>query len=372
MNLKRKGMEFVELYQNEMGHIITKEAESVHHAKRKPNIPEKWNKHLENENDCQLTLTTDIVMHWITTRPSKHVQKKRKVILLFCWNIIKLVAPDATLNIYGSVASGLDDPDSDIDVGISLGDDESISSNELGDELLRSIADIFTLLKDAGTIRVVSTLRARVPIITVHELLSHLQIDLSLRSADLKLKIFKEYMRVDERVVPILKILKHWGKQRDICNAYAGYINSFGYACLGIAYLQTESPPILPNLQRSHADHIMSASEFEGFGRNNHMSIGELLHGFFEKMCHFDYENLSVSILHEPPYLPKEVDKLGDSNISDHSFVIVDPFEPSINFSRHVRKATLKVIKEEFARALECINKGHGLEILCAKKSRAV
>lgn len=346
--LKHLLLDMAKVYQEELSNVLD------HEKKRPPKIDSKWDHHLNRKDDPKYELSKSIICHYCETRPTKYTQKKRKIVLNFILKVIQLIIPEIKLVIYGSVACGLDDNNSDIDVGLIVpGKPLSLKETDI---ILLKIVDTFQLLKQSGTIVVVPVLRAKVPIVTIEELLSGIQVDMSLRPADLKLKLFKEYIQVDDRVLPFLKILKYWGKQRNICNAYAGFINSFGYCCCGIAYLQNTNPPILPNLQLSEKD-ILSASDFESFGKNNKMSIGEILCGFFNSMIEFDYETKRISIL-RGGYAPKDKESFGDEQISDHSFIIEDPFEPNVNFSRHVRKETLQILKEEFLRASQILNNG--------------
>ena len=50
------------------------------------------------------------------------------------------------------------------------------------------------------------TFQARVPIITINEHMSGIQVDMSLRSADEKLKLFKEYLQIN--LLLLLKFYK--------------------------------------------------------------------------------------------------------------------------------------------------------------------
>lgn len=195
--------------------------------------------------------------------------------------------------------------------------------------------------------------KAVVPIITMTEPISGIELDMSLRSADDKLKLFREYLAIDPRVVPYLKAIKDWAKAREIADSIAGYINSFGYACMGLAALQILDPPLLPNLQNEKGK-IKSSEQFLNFGQANTMNLGDLLLHFFRTMATFDYENLRISILHSPPFLAKE------AHLFRHTTLICveDPLEPFLNFSRHVTPETKQKILAEFARARDLLEAG--------------
>jgi DNA polymerase sigma len=195
------------------------------------------------------------------------------------------------------------------------------------------------------------TFQARVPIITINESMSGIQVDMSLKSADEKLKLFKEYLKIDSRVIPYLKAIKTWAKKRNICHSISGTINSFGYSCIGIAILQTLEPPILPNLQWKGT--ILSGDDFKNFGEKNELDLGELLKLFFEKMSKFNHKDLRISILHGG-FVDKEKKLFNHETV----FCIEDPLEPYLNFSRHVTYETLEVIISEFERASKILKNG--------------
>jgi len=78
-------------------------------------------------------------------------------------------------------------------------------------------------------------------------------------------------MKCDERVLPLLLLVKHWAKCRNIGDASMGFLNSFGltmqnlsfssasklisflvsFTLFVIQFLQLQNPPVLPCLQRS-------------------------------------------------------------------------------------------------------------------------
>lgn len=290
-------------------------------------------------------LSESIQLHYYESRPTEKTLAKRKCFLEFITQMIQTMEKDSTIKLYGSVVSGLDDNSSDLDIGVNLNrkiDDDSIVLN-----YFMSVINSC----EATNINVYGTLSARVPIITITDSMSDLQADISLRSADDKLKLFKEYLKIDPRTLPFLKAIKFWAKKRNICHSISGTINSFGYCCMGIAVLQNVKPPILPNLQ--YNGQIDSGDKFQNFSEKNTMSLGELLIEFFKMILEFDYEKNRISILHGG-FCKKESEKF----IHNTLFCVEDPIEPFVNFSRHVNEETIIKILDEFKRAKNLLEKG--------------
>lgn len=57
------------------------------------------------------------------------------------------------------------------------------------------------------------------------------------------------YSEADHRVKELAYVVKHWAKRRWVNNASEGTLSSYGYLLCLVHYLQTRSPPVVPNLQ---------------------------------------------------------------------------------------------------------------------------
>lgn len=89
---------------------------------------------------------------------------------------------------------------------------------------------------------------ARCPIIKFEERETGLDVDfnvnnvLGLVNSDL---IFT-YCQIDQRFHIINTFLKYWAKQVGIIGASNGFLSSYSFTLLIIAYLQSTEPPVLP------------------------------------------------------------------------------------------------------------------------------
>ncbi|KAL9538142.1 hypothetical protein MBANPS3_011161 [Mucor bainieri] len=69
--------------------------------------------------------------------------------------------------------------------------------------------------------------------------------------------LIKEYIKLDERVLPFIKTLKYFGRGRNIFSPTLKYnsIRSYAYVVMALSFLVSLEPPVLPNLQNiNHKD----------------------------------------------------------------------------------------------------------------------
>ena len=146
-----------------------------------------------------------------------------------------------TVEVFGSVASGLDIPSSDIDFGL-------LPSSDLApDETTRLLRGLARFLRGRGLpTRLVP---ARIPVVQV-KAAGGFECDVSVQDALSlhKAALLRAYNRADARFGALFRAIKHWARRRGLNDAFRGTLNSFAYALLTIQFLQTRRPPILPCL----------------------------------------------------------------------------------------------------------------------------
>ena len=93
---------------------------------------------------------------------------------------------------------------------------------------------------------------ARIGIVMFVDLATGLECDISMQNplAVRNTELLAVYSSVDPRVGKLAYVIKHWAKRRRINNASEGTLSSYGYLLCLIHFLQTRSPPVLPNLQK--------------------------------------------------------------------------------------------------------------------------
>jgi len=207
--------------------------------------------------------------------------------------------------------------------------------------------------------------------------------------------LLKAYISLDPRVRPLCFAIKSWAKRRSINDPYRGSPSSYAYVLLIIHYLQTCSPPVLPNLQAlrggawgSSAEEMMASThdgrcfdcsfcnDTEGVrkalreaGPQNMQSVGELLCNFFHRYAReFDWRKAVVSVRsgvyltkQEKRWTTKEKGFRGDR----HLFSIEDPFELTHDLGRVLDQETLSELKQEIERASTLASQEASLDKIC-------
>jgi len=332
-------------------------------------------------------------------------QTKRRSLIRHLTKIFRSEWPNADLWMFGSSANSLGLKDGDVDVCLTVSETEAlyITRTNEGDAQVPTpmttqqiVRRSSQLLKRAKMKNVQPLLRARVPIVKLHDPISGLNVDICVNNklARHNTAMLKKYATIDPRMRKLGILIKIWAKRRLINFPYRGTLSSYAYILLVIAFLQNRSPPVLPCLQHLYQGryvkdppmypvdgwNIYFDKSFVSFPehQSNQESLGELLLGFFHYFAHeFDYDNDVVCVRlgkiiskldkcwHLKPDL--SFDEMGDEEraahgddspprfrrLEFHEFCIEDPFDTSHDVGRIVDDQTLGVMREEFTRAYE-------------------
>ena len=97
---------------------------------------------------------------------------------------------------------------------------------------------------------------ARIPIVLFTDPLSGLDCDISFNNplAIRNTLLLASYSIIDVRVRELAYVIKHWAKRRHMNSPQEGTLSSYGYLLCLVHFLQTRSPPVVPNLQRLAPD----------------------------------------------------------------------------------------------------------------------
>ena len=199
------------------------------------------------------------------------------------------------------------------------------------------------------------------------------------------------YALCDDRVQPMVLLVKAWAKRRKINSSYSGTLSSYGFVLMVLHYLvNVASPPVLPNLQSKtpppgqtsaqdpgvevdgwnvrfwrNDDEIVSAKQ-KGHITVNRETLGSLLAGFFQYYssqgggAQFVWTQQVLSLRSHGGILTKEekgwtkaVTEEGEGKKIQHRylFCIEDPFELNHNVARTVTHNGIVAIRDEFRRA---------------------
>ncbi|KAI8321845.1 Nucleotidyltransferase [Martensiomyces pterosporus] len=145
-----------------------------------------------------------------------------------------------TVEAFGSTKIGLATQSSDVDLVIFT---PSLSNEK---EFMRSLSYKLRSVEMANCFYIAG---ARVPMISFVDTVTGLECDMSMNNTLglQKTALLDAYLACDPRVRPLAMAVKHWAKRRCINDASRGFMNSFGYTLMLLAYLQMRE--VVPALQ---------------------------------------------------------------------------------------------------------------------------
>ncbi|CAB4253550.1 similar to Saccharomyces cerevisiae YOL115W PAP2 Non-canonical poly(A) polymerase, involved in nuclear RNA degradation as a component of the TRAMP complex [Maudiozyma barnettii] len=259
----------------------------------------------------------------IETR-NKTIQKLRKV--------VRRVWPDSTLHVFGSYATDLYLPGSDIDCVIT---------SKTGNKEHRSyLYELARYLKSNGIGKQIEVIaKARVPIIKFVDVGSDLHIDVSferLNGIEIA-KIIRTWLDDTPGLRELVLVIKQFLKSRRLNEVHTGGLGGLSIVCLVYSFLHLH-----PRLRTEDID-----------ARDN---LGVLLMDFFELYGkNFSYEKVALSFQDDiPTYLPKSHWRALPPSRSSLTLAIQDPLDISNNISRSSYNVT--GIKKAFSGAFNIIS----------------
>ncbi|XP_072039215.1 poly(A) RNA polymerase GLD2-B-like [Amphiura filiformis] len=179
----------------------------------------------------------------------------------------------------------------------------------------RDAKNILYQLKDylrdrCSFMRRLQVIPAKVPIIKFTHKFSGLECDLNINNATgiRNTHLLQTYAKLDQRVAPLVLIIKQWASQCGINDASQGTLSSYSWVLMVLNYLQVRcDPPVLPALQQKYSSTFSQFSnvrQFHGidpssplpshinYQSQNKQDVGTLLRGFFEYYANeFDFSS---------------------------------------------------------------------------------
>lgn len=176
--------------------------------------------------------------------------------------------------------------------------------------------------------------------------------------------LIRHFVLADARFAPLALLVKAWAGRLGVNSSQHGYLSSYALYLMLIFYLQTRSPPVLPNLCAGRAQGSTLVDGYNCyFDREpqrpslNTATHGELLIGFFRFYAtEFDFENEVVSVRRAARTSKTDLQTELTALIEDtrypsmqlkrHSLVsnwkkevlaVEDPFENNFNPARHLQ-----------------------------------
>jgi non-canonical poly(A) RNA polymerase PAPD5/7 len=266
-------------------------------------------------------LHEEIQAYYRTVQPTPESHSLRFNLLHKVRSLVQSLWPQARVEPFGSFATGLYLPTSDMDIVI-LGQWEVLP--------LRTLERSLESLAKPGSVEVI---HATVPLVKYCDLESNISVDISFNSlsgpqAAQVIKMFKQQFPI---IPQLVSIVKQFLLERDLGQVFTGGLSSYAVTILVISFLQLHPrrDPCSDNL-------------------------GVLLIEFFHLYGHdFNYSSLVVSIRDGGQLLQKS-SLLPDTNINQRwsdvqGFAIEDPLQPF----KDIAKGTFngEIIKKAFALA---------------------
>jgi len=185
--------------------------------------------------------------------------------------------------------------------------------------------------------------------------------------------LLKTYTAYDRRLLQLGRLVKDWAKKHELVGTADGYLNSYAYMLLTIHFLQSLTPPVVPNLQElASTPHPVSDNKWGCDDRwetkfledtsslpssENTMTIGQLLIGFFQfYTCQFDWHAHAVCMrLNRPEVAIPKYSLLGAS--SEEQWVVEDPFDLKHNLAGKCTRAGRQRILDEMREAMNILTR---------------
>ncbi|CCD22769.1 non-canonical poly(A) polymerase TRF5 NDAI_0A06140 [Naumovozyma dairenensis CBS 421] len=254
---------------------------------------------------------------------NKTISKLRKA--------VKELWSDSQLHIFGSYATDLYLPGSDIDC---------VVNSKMGDKEQRQyLYDLARHLKQKGlTSQVEVIAKARVPIIKFVEKSSQIHIDVSFERTNgvEAAKLIREWLSATPGLRELILIVKQFLSARRLNDVHTGGLGGFTIICLVYSFLSMH-----PRIKTNDIDPLEN--------------LGVLLIEFFELYGkNFAYDLVAISLLDGyPSYIPKSEWRSLLPTRSSFTLAIQDPGDASNNISRS--SFNLRDIKKAFAGAFDLL-----------------
>ncbi|KAJ3213611.1 hypothetical protein HDU67_002662 [Dinochytrium kinnereticum] len=149
-------------------------------------------------------------------------------------------------HLFGSSVTGLGTSRSDVDVTL-----EVPGTGNPEDHPCSNMYNLSKILRNAGMQKVIAVAHARVPICKFFDPKFRLSCDINVGNmlGIANSRLISTYLKLEPRLHPLIMVVKHWARSREINNPSAGgTISSYAYALMVINFLQVRG--ILPSLQK--------------------------------------------------------------------------------------------------------------------------
>ncbi|XP_068033117.1 poly(A) RNA polymerase GLD2 isoform X3 [Anomalospiza imberbis] len=205
---------------------------------------------------------------------------------------IQLIFPHSRLFLVGSSLNGFGTRTSDGDLCLVV-KEEPVNQKTEARCILSVVQKLFST-KLSNYIERPQLIRAKVPIVKFRDKVSNVDFDLNVNNVIGIRNTFllRSYAFIENRVRPLVLVVKKWASFHDINDASRGTLSSYSLVLMVLHYLQTLPEPVLPSLQKNYPEcfdptmqlHFVhqAPSTIPPYVSKNGSSLGDLLIGFFK------------------------------------------------------------------------------------------
>ncbi|XP_054665550.1 poly(A) RNA polymerase GLD2 isoform X2 [Grus americana] len=274
---------------------------------------------------------------------------------------IQRIFPQSRLFLVGSSLNGFGTRSSDGDLCLVV-KEEPVNQKTEARHILSLVHKLFST-KLSTYIERPQLIRAKVPIVKFRDKVSCVEFDLNVNNVVGIRNTFllRTYAYIENRVRPLVLVVKKWASFHDINDASRGTLSSYSLVLMVLHYLQTLPDPILPSLQKIYPEsfdptmqlHLVHQAPctIPRYLSKNGSSLGDLLIGFFKYYAtEFDWSHQMISV-REAKAIPRP-----DGIEWRNKFICVEePFDGT-NTARAVHeKQKFDTIKGEFMKSWQIL-----------------
>uniref|UniRef100_A0A6J0U438 Speckle targeted PIP5K1A-regulated poly(A) polymerase n=1 Tax=Pogona vitticeps TaxID=103695 RepID=A0A6J0U438_9SAUR len=354
-------------------------------AKREQLSPEKLAENLcqADDVDAQMSLMVQLFEF------SESERRLRDLLVTLFQEVFLEFFPGSAILPFGSSVNGFDVCGCDLDLFLDLektqsfqasakapnmtqegaspevdtrSEDSILSDIDLASATVPEVLELIaTVLRKCvpGVHNVQAVLNARRPVVKFCHKESGLRGDISInnRLALCNTRFLQLCTEADERVRPLVYVVRYWAKQQALAgNPFGGgpLLNNYALTLLVLFFLQTRSPPVLPTVsQLKELSNEEEQTTVDGWDCSfpkdsaqlnpsaNKENLCSLLAEFFHVFEDYDFAGCVIS-LREGQQLPLSsfLSSEADNKLKLGPFNLQDPFELSHNVSANVNEKT--------------------------------
>mmetsp|Transcript_27236 Transcript_27236/g.63473 ORF Transcript_27236/g.63473 Transcript_27236/m.63473 type:complete len:516 (-) Transcript_27236:291-1838(-) len=211
---------------------------------------------------------------------------------------LNVQSDDVALHLFGSAESGFGGRGCDLDVAVEIHCPSGKIKDQLREKKITELSPlakgcIFAVAKEAKDAKGLQHFEvlgkiphAKVPLVMLRDRHSQSSVDVSfgnLKGVE-NTKLLKAYSGLDERLFPVVMVVKKWAKCASVSGSKRGHLSSYSFTLLVIFFFQVECG--LPSLQelKRHDEVFLPPEEAKRQGcysERSDRSAAELLQQFF-------------------------------------------------------------------------------------------